>query len=891
MRTARWHEVRELLISTCELNPAERDSFLSRACAGDAELREEVESILINSDDVPDFLQTPAAEAFPDLFEQEHPSSLIGQHVGAYKVIKLLGSGGMGAVYLAARADGQYEKNVAIKLIQHRMISEEIIRRFHNERQTQAKLDHANIARLLDGGVTDTGLPYFVMEYVDGTPIDRFCDEQRLSTFQRITLFLRVMSAVQYAHRNLIVHRDLKPTNILVTPDGEPKLLDFGIARAIQPGYSSPVRESSAESDRIMTPEYASPEQILGAPITTATDVYSLGVILYLLLTGRRPYDLKGLTAAEIKDTVCGKRPRPPSAALGHRQAAGEPTDDLRRRLAGDLDAIVMKTLQKASGDRYSSVEQFSEDIRRYFDKRPVSARKPTFAYRASKFIQRNRLRIGAVVCIVLTLLGGFVATVRQSRIAIEAQQAAQYEARKAQQASNFLIRMLASVDPKNATEGEFTVREFLDDATRKIEAGELNALPEVEAEIRFALSTAYRKLGVYDHALKHIGITLHIQRQVLGERSAEVAESLTAHGLIMKATGQYDESEQSYREALELCQALYGESSDKSVRIMNYLGILLKKKGDWDEAESLYRKALAIMRELHGDRHRSVAIYSINLAALLKNRGYYKKAAPEYRKALDILRGLDGEQLQLASCLNNWALMLCETGDFDQAETMLHEALAIRRATYGGKHPDVATTTHNLGFVLSRKRKYAEAESFYRKALSARRDLLPENHPYLAYTLNNLAELFVLQHDYEKAERHCLEGLDIRKKSLPEGHPGIASSFLVLGRVRLGQGDHEAAEALLRKALAVYRKRHRVGHPRTATAQTELGNCLIALEQYEEAERLLLDSHRMISEMFDDRHPALRETARHIVRLYEAWGYPASAQSYRALVYDADEP
>ncbi|MCG8407718.1 MAG: serine/threonine-protein kinase [Phycisphaerales bacterium] len=904
MHTQRWQEVRELLISVCELDPGERDAFLSEACADDLELRAEIESILIHSEQAPKFLQESAAEAFPDMFEFEQASSLVGQRVGPYELIQLVAYGGMGAVYLAARADGQFKKNVAIKLIKRRMVNESMIGRFRIERQTLATLDHPNIARLLDGGITQNGLPYFVMEYVDGKPIDRFCDEQRMPTLQRLQLFLRVMSAVQYAHRNLIVHRDLKPTNILVTVEGESKLLDFGIAKALQPGNLCE-SDTSTAIDRIMTPAYASPEQVRGEPITTASDVYSLGVILYELLTGHRPYKLKSRTPSEIELTICELAPEKPSTAVGRvdnvaasdgggssrvsltpetvSRLRDEQPKQLRHRLVGDLDAIIMMALHKEPERRYASVEQFSEDIRRHLKGLPVNARKPTVRYRTSKFIHRNRAPVVAILGIVVALLVGFATTIWQSRIAVRAQQAAEQEARKVQQANIFLKNMLASVNPRKASGGEVTVREVLDEAARKIEDGALDAQPEAEAEIRLALSTAYRELGHYDVALKHVDVALDVLKQALGDHHPDVAKSMNAHGLILKAMGRYDEAEQWYRKALELQQALSGQDAAVA-EVMNNLGVLLKKKGEWEEAESLYRRALTVRRKLPG-RDRDVATTMTNLAAILKNKGGHTQAESLYREALEIFRGLDGERLRVASCLNNLALLLRETGDGDEAESLLREALAIRRETYGKEHPDVATAMHNLALVLRSQERYSEAESLYREVLTLRRKILPENHPYLAVTLNNLAELLVAQGEFEAAERHCREALDIRQKSLPEGHPSTAGALLVLGRIHLGRDDPGGAEPLLHQALNVYKNRLPDGHSRIARAESELAGCFVALERYAEAESLLLNSYKTIKDKHGENHPIVQETLKKIVTLYEAWGKPEEASPYIELL------
>ena len=426
MSTHRWKEVRELFDTACDLDALERESFLSKACAGDIQLRAEVESILAGNERAPPFFDAPAAEAFPELFDVEQVTTLVGRCIGPYRLIRFVVSGGMGAVYQATRADRQDDEKVAIKLIKRRVVTEDTLRRFRTERRALAMLDHPNIARLRDGGVTPDGLPYLVMEYVDGTPIDRFCDRCKLSTLERLRLFQTVSEAVQYAHHNLIVHRDLKPNNILVTTEGIPKLLDFGIAKVLDPDEDPHADIQTATGQRLMTPEYASPEQICGKSITTATDVYSLGVVLYELLTGHHPYRTKSCSPHEIERTICEQDPEKPSTAIGRVEQVvtaggssritltpelvsqtrdGQP-DKLRRRLAGDLDAIVLMAMRKEPRHRYPSVEQFSQDIRRHLDGLPVIARKGTFRYRSAKFIRRNRAAVVATVVVAVSLLG-----------------------------------------------------------------------------------------------------------------------------------------------------------------------------------------------------------------------------------------------------------------------------------------------------------------------------------------------------------------------------------------------------------------------------------------------------------------------------------------------------
>jgi serine/threonine protein kinase/TolB-like protein/Flp pilus assembly protein TadD len=429
MTPERWQRVEELFHAALEREASQRAAFLDEACAGDPDLRRQVEALLAYDAEESSFLEAPAFEATGDWLAEDQDTSVVGQRMGPYQVTRELGRGGMGAVYLAERADDQYQKQVAIKLVKRGMDTDSILRRFRHEQQILANLDHPNIAKLLDGGTTEDGLSYFIMDYVDGLPIDKYCDTKKLSTMERLKLFRTVCSAVEYAHQHHVVHRDLKPSNILVTADGVPKLLDFGIAKVLHPELPSQTTGSTATALRPMTPEYASPEQVRGSAITPASDIYSLGVLLYELLTGHRPYRLHSLTPQEIEHVICEEEPKKPSTVIGRVEKAPDgdrartltpasvsetregPPEKLRRCLAGDLDNMVLMALRKEPERRYASVGQFSEDIRRHLEGLPVIACKDTLSYRSAKFIRRNKAHIitsllTAVILLVLIVAG-----------------------------------------------------------------------------------------------------------------------------------------------------------------------------------------------------------------------------------------------------------------------------------------------------------------------------------------------------------------------------------------------------------------------------------------------------------------------------------------------------
>jgi serine/threonine-protein kinase len=829
----RWKQVKEVFEAVCELAPGRRGVYLDQACGSDPELRREVESILAAGEQAPAFLDSPALVSFADALVEERPESMIGRAVGTYRLSRLIASGGMGTVYHAVRTDGQFEQEVAVKFVKWGMASSECLQRFRRERQTLAGLDHAHIARLIDGGATDDGLPYLVMEYVDGKPIDEYCDEHRLNTAQRLKLFRTVCSAVHYAHQNLVVHRDIKPSNIFVTPDGVPKLLDFGIAKVLAP---EPGPDSSVHSRTLqprMTPEYASPEQIRGEPVTTATDVYSLGVVLYELLTGHRPYRVKSRLLHELARTICEQEPERPSTAV-HRveerttgsgaavlrtpelisqTREGQP-DKLRRRLAGDIDAIVLMALRKEPARRYASVERFSEDIGRHLDGLPVLAQKNTFRYRAAKLIRRHRAAAAAITVVLMSLIGSTIVSAwaagvasRERDAALRARQFAEQEAanavveaQKSARVTSFLQNMLAAANPSR--EGpDITIGRLLDQAAAQV-GTEFGDDPEVESAVRTAIGEAYTGLGRYADAEPHLRAALDIQRRIHGDEHWDVAKSL------------------------------------------NSLGVLLHAKGDYPAARNCLERALAIDRKLYGDEHPDVAQALNNLAVVLRVQGAEDQAEPMLRESLAIRRRLYGdEHLETVETLNNLANLLRSRNDFAGAEPLCREALAVRRRLLGGEHPDVAQAINNLAVVLAAQGRLTEAEPLLRESLDLYRKLLGPDHPELAGTLYNLAALLLKSDAAAGAEPLLRECLDIRLRMLPEGDV------------------------------------------RTAGTQQMLGGCLVVLKRCSEAEPLLLEGYRTFGTALGAEHTRTLAALRGIVDLYETWGRPDDAAHYSALL------
>ena len=507
----RWAQVETLFAAALEQAPEARDSFVEAAVDASDEVREDVASLLHAHARESGQLEASVRAAAGVAIEQADPLAGGDARIGPYRVLRRLGTGGMGTVYLAERADAQFRQQVALKVVNRHLVNDEIVRRFRTERQILADLDHPNIAHLLDGGTTADGLPYLVMEYVVGERIDAYCNARALALRERLALFLAVCDAVQYAHRNLVIHRDIKPSNILVTPDGAPKLLDFGIAKLMGTGAERGAALTRAD-ERLMTPEHASPEQVRGEPVTTGSDVYALGILLYHLLTGERPYTPDDGSVAALERAICETAPDKPStvvmraATRAGNAAAPAPVPvpaprRLARALTGDLDNIVLMALRKEPARRYASAAQMAEDVRRYLDQRPVIARPDTWSYRTAKFLRRHTASVTAAAAVVVVLAA--VVVYYTQRLAGErdraqdAERRAVRETETSKRVSDFLVELFRVSDPDKARGETITAREILDRGAERIDQ-ELDDEPEVQAQLMDTMGLVYRSLGLY---------------------------------------------------------------------------------------------------------------------------------------------------------------------------------------------------------------------------------------------------------------------------------------------------------------------------------------------------------------------------------------------------------
>lgn len=708
---ARWLRTKALLESALDLPESEQREYLERACGPDRELLADVARLLGGAE--------AADRYFSSWHEQEDLA--VGACVGPYRLTAKLGRGGMGTVYRAERNDDAFRRTVAIKILRRGAASADVVRRFRIERQILASIDHPNIARLYDGGTSEDGRPFLVMELVEGIPLDDFCDARELTTRARLQLFRKVCAAVQVAHQSLIVHRDLKPANILVTDDGEPKLLDFGIAKLFHPDHAAHSAELTRAEVRLMTPEYGSPEQARGEPVTTASDVYSLGVVLYELLTGRTPHDLSELDILEMTRTICYENPSRPSTLV---------TGSARRRLKGDLDNIVLKALSKERARRYASVQELSDDIERHLRKHPVRARADTLAYRARRFVERHKVGLGAAVIVTSALTGFTVMTAR-------ARTSAEREAAKTRAINRFLQNVMSSANVAQGGSRNVTIFEALESAGERIDHL-FDGQPDLESAVRHSIGMTLVSVGEYEAAEAHLLTSLALRRELFGDRHAEVAQSRYGLGVLHFQRGDFAVAVRELEEAAALQRELLGDQHPDVAKSLHVLGIIAQDRGDRRGAEALYEEVLEIRRHALGDDHPLVGRVLTDLASSAEARGDKATARAHHREAVDILRR--SAHPELGNALDFFASFLTREEEYEQAALFLSEAEHLHR-----ERGDILALSQNRAFqarLLVSLGRFHDAEACYGEAIELAERTLDERHPHVTSLRSGYADL-----------------------------------------------------------------------------------------------------------------------------------------------------
>jgi serine/threonine-protein kinase len=812
---ARRRAIDELFDAALDQPRDQRAAWLE-ARSDDAELRLEIEALLRAHDRSEGILEQDAVAAAGALLS----APAIDRHIGPYRVLRELGRGGMGVVYLAERADGQYRRRVAVKLLRNSPDADELHRRFLGERQILASLNHPNIAQLLDGGVTDGQLPFLVMEYVDGVPISTYCDRQRLGIEERLRLFHDVCAAVHHAHQNLVIHRDIKPGNILVTADGRVKLLDFGIAKLLNPTLGPADQPLTRTEFRAMTPEYASPEQVRGDSLTTASDVYALGVVLYELLSGRRPYRLTSASPHELAEIIGQREPELPSVSVSRGEPSARPDeppsavapeaiaaarglslDHLRRRLRGDLDAIVMMALRKEPARRYGSVDLLWEDVERHLDGLPVHADRGTRWYRARKFLGRHRIEASAAALVTVSLVAGATIAVRQASVAERERDRAEQALDQSKEVSDFLVGLFRARAPAGAPTIEATATDLLAAGTARIE--ELAGQPLVQAQMLDALGRVNDQMGRFDEGERMLRRALQLRRSRLGESHLDVATSLNNLGTLIRQRGQRAEAVRLHREALAIQERALGPRHPEVALTLTKLAVVTT---DAAAAESLFRAARGIQRAAFGAENRVIINTNVLLADLLRGRGAYDEAEALFRENLAIDERLLGPEdaATAASMTRLGSFLYRQRNRPAEAETLYNRALAILRREPPSGMLILMGVLVDLTRLYADRGDYTQAEAFAREAVDVQRRARGPEHPYVSETMTILAEQLAAQRRYAEADSLLREAIALVERKLGPQHTRVANILVPLARVRSAMGRRGEAEANLRRALAI---------------------------------------------------------------------------------------
>ena len=819
MSDVAWQKVWSLFEETIALPVDRQQAFLDAACGEDTLLAKAVERML-NADrkassllDQPVIARPePAQGATTVEIASSDEHELPTEAIGPYRLLRKVGEGGMSTVYLAVREDDAFSHQVVVKLIRRGLESEAMIHRFQVERQILANLTHPSIARLYDGGATAQGLPYLVMEYVEGEAIDAYCSQHDLAIDDRLQLFSKVCDAVRYAHQNLVVHRDLKPANIMVSLEGEPKLLDFGIAKLLSPEHAADASEPTVTWHGALTPSYASPEQIRGKRVTTASDVYSLGVVLYRLLTGTLPFDFQGLSPTEIERLVTETEPERPSAAVDHRTGLAAPEraptkiDAQRRAIEGDLDAIVLKALRSTPGERYASVEQLSADLERYRHGLPVSARQGTWRYRASKFVRRNRLPVSATALVGALLAMLAVTIVWQSLAVARERDEARLEGQKKQQVLNLVLEVFQLSNPYVKPGAELTVRQALTHSAPLL-MSRLRDQPEVRAELLHTTGSIRAVLGDFEQAAAELQEALTLRQALLGIDHPDAIETASALVVTQADLGELEAAEALAQETVATARLVARTTDDEAVLIpaLTSLITVLCYRGDYTAAAQPAEEAYALVQRVADSEPYEILVLEI-LGLIHSNQGEYRESIARYRQAVALRNERQGKQHpEQINALNNLGLSLRRFGELDQAEEAFRRVLALHQANFGDEPTNVTNRARiNLGGVYLARNDFSGAEALYRRALA------------------------------------------------DAGGPG-ADNYLVLpleigiADTRLRQGYLAEAEDSFRRIIKEATARLGGDHWRVAQANSLLGASISTQNRFEEAEPLLIDSYQLL--------------------------------------------
>ena len=896
----RWRVLQPLLDEALELSDEERASFLSRLRSSSPDLATDLTAFLSGEVDADrrGFLTEPLNAPWPD-------GRLHGVELGAYTLERPLGQGGMACVWLARRTDGRFEGRAAVKFLNLALLSPEGRQRFRREGSVLARFAHPGIARLLDAGVSQGGQPYLVLEYVDGQRIDDFADERGLSLDERIRLFLQVLAAVSHAHANLIVHRDLTPSNILVTADGTAKLLDFGLAKLLQP-EAAVETPPARTAHRWMTPQYAAPEQVRGESVTTRTDVYQLGAVLYELVTGHAPFVASDLH--ELEGAVLTEDPVPPSVAVTRGHAAGPdapnesgdcdnvtlarirtgsrraPRAGLSGALRGDLDAIVLKALRKEPEARFASVDALADDLRRHLSRHPVLARPQTVGYRLRRYARRHRVETLAVLGIAASLLGGAALSISHARRAEAERDRAEAASRESAAVTSFLLGLFEASDPAESQGDTLTARVLMQRGVARAE--QLRGHPAAQARMLEVTGRVYQSLGQYAEAHALLERALAVRRSTGVADGPEVAGTLKYVADALLRLGRYAAADSAAAQALAIQERALGPENPAVAANLHQLAALAVYRGDLAAAETYHRRGLEVRERALGPEDSLTAASHLDLGATLRRRGRLAEAERELRRALAIYeRVLRADHPDIGEALLHLAYLLDEEhGRYAEAEPLYRRALDIRRRAFGDGHPMVAYALSDLSGFLARGGDFAAAVPLARQSLEVVRRSYGPEHPVVATSIGIMANLLYAGGELKEAETLFRKGIALDRRMRGEDHPNVAGHEIGLARLLIDRGDYAGAEPVLRDAMRIRKRAIGREDPITAVAEGLLGVSLTRMGRYADADSVLRRAIQIMERTVTREQRDVRELYGWLAELHDAWGHPADAARYWAI-------
>ena len=878
--TERWRLIENILDRALSHEPADWSAVLDERCAGDAALRREVESLLRHREKASSFLAEPpsvaAAAAAQEFAERAPVHHVEGRRVGAYRLVREIGRGGMARVFLAERAEGGFVHRVALKLLRPGLDTDVDQARFRAERQILASLNHPNIARLLDGGATEDGLPYFVLEHVDGKAIDVYLSERKASVVERVRLFLTVCEATQYAHRNLVVHRDLKPSNIFVDGDGAVKLLDFGLAKfPLPPGAPGAV---SAATRRWMTPEYAAPEQIRGAPATTLTDVYQLGAVLYELLTGEPPFAGYCVTLPAFEHAILNDQPEPPSAL-----AARKGSPESAKALRGDLDAVVLKALRKEPDERFDSVDAFERDLRAWLSGHAVQARRTTAMYRLRRFVRRHRVETIATISVVLAILTGLVISISAARRAAAERDRAASASRDATAISSFLINLFDATDP-TAPGNQITAAELVRRAAERADA--LRAQPLAQAGMLEVTARLYHHLGDYHSEMETLERALAIRQRFGRKSTLEIAGVHQQLGRALVAEGRYAAADSAVRRALSIQEMALGPRDPVVASTLLQLASVAVFLGDLRAGDHASRRAISISEGAAGPNDSATAHAHLVFGSIKQRQGLFDEAEVEYRRAWKAYaKSLGPDDPEVAQSMMHVGYVLqSDPRRLNEADSLFSRALEIRRRAFGETHPLVAATLSDMADLRLSMGDTASALPLARQSFAIRQKIYGPDHPRAAASVQEMANAYARAGRLDLAEPLMRSVVPAQRRVRGDDHATVASAEIDLAKIMIDRGEYRDAEPFVDDALRIQRMAFGPDHPTTARSEAVLGRLRMRTGRLVEADSLLRQSLGVVERYSGREHSDAREIFGWLAELETARGHPADAARFRTF-------